>query len=126
MTATVAPATAWPLDLEFAAGARTLTVTFEDGTRFAIPYELLRVESPSAEVQGHSAGQKRLVTGKAGVGVVRAEPVGRYAVRIVFDDGHDSGIFTWDWLHRLGAEQGSLLADYRTRVAAAGGGGRAG
>lgn len=95
----------WPLDLAFSAAARTLTVAFDTGETHVLPYELLRVESPSAEVQGHSAAQKRVVTGKADVGVLRAEPVGRYAVRIVFDDGHDSGLYTWPWLLRLGRAQ---------------------
>jgi DUF971 family protein len=120
MSAAAAAAPAWPVDLEFAAGARQLTVRFDDGAVVTIPYELLRIESPSAEVQGHSAGQKQLVTGKGSVGVERAEPVGRYAVRIVFDDGHASGIFTWDWLRRLGEQREALMADYRTRLAAAG------
>lgn len=108
---------AWPHDLAFSASQRTLTVSFDDGARFDIPYELLRVESPSAEVQGHSAAAKQLVRGKEQVGVTGAEPVGRYAVRITFDDGHASGIFTWDWLYRLGRDRDALLADYRARLA---------
>lgn len=92
----------WPEQLRFSRADKALHVTFDDGKRFAIPFETLRVESPSAEVQGHGAGEKRLVTGKENVLVTAAEPVGRYAVRLVFDDGHDSGLFTWDYLYALG------------------------
>jgi DUF971 family protein len=91
--------TAWPLELVFRREARLLHIAFEDGSTADIPFEKLRVESPSAEVQGH--GKKRVVTGKARVGVVDAKPVGRYAVRIVFDDGHDTGIYSWDYLRSL-------------------------
>ncbi|MED5548148.1 MAG: DUF971 domain-containing protein [Pseudomonadota bacterium] len=92
----------WPEQLRFSRADKTLHVAFDDGKRFAIPFETLRVESPSAEVQGHGPGEKRLVTGKENVLVTAAEPVGRYAVRLVFDDGHDSGLFTWDYLYALG------------------------
>jgi DUF971 family protein len=90
----------WPAELVFKREARVLHIVFDDGATADIPYEKLRVESPSAEVQGH--GNKRVVTGKANVGIVDAKPVGRYAVRIVFDDGHDTGIFSWDYLRELG------------------------
>lgn len=93
----------WPKELVFKREARTLRVKFEDGAAVEIPFERLRVESPSAEVQGH--GNKRVVTGKANVGVIDAKPVGRYAVRIIFDDGHDTGIFSWDYLRQLGASR---------------------
>lgn len=117
MSATAAPGSpAWPTDLAFSAAARSLSIQFDDGARFEIPYELLRVESPSAEVQGHSAAAKQLVRGKEQVGVTGAEPVGRYAVRIIFDDGHSSGIYTWDWLYRLGRDCDALLAAYRARL----------
>lgn len=106
----------WPTQLVLKRAAKTLTITFDNGAHFDIPFELLRVESPSAQVQGHSATQKVLVRGKADVMVIRAEPVGRYAVRLVFDDGHDSGIFTWDWLFRLGRDQQALMATYRLAV----------
>ena len=115
-TPAAAPAAAWPLDLAFSASARSLAIRFDDGAAFDIPYELLRVESPSAEVQGHSAAARQLVRGKELVGVSGAEPVGRYAVRILFDDGHASGIFTWDWLYRLGRDRDALLTDYRARL----------
>jgi DUF971 family protein len=95
-------ARAWPQKLHFSKVEKALDVSFDDGTRFSIPYQTLRVESPSAEVQGHSRDQKVIVTGKENVGITAAEPVGRYAVRLVFDDGHDSGLFTWDYLYALG------------------------
>jgi DUF971 family protein len=108
---------AWPTDLVVKSGARQLAVSFDDGVSYKIPFELLRVESPSAQVQGHSAAQKQVVKDKADVKVVRVEPVGRYAVRLVFDDGHDSGIFTWEWLYRLGRDQDVLMAAYRGELA---------
>ena len=92
----------WPQALNFSSGRKVLDIQFDDGRRFSIPFETLRVESPSAEVQGHGPGQKKTVTGKANVLITQADPVGRYAVRLVFDDGHDSGIFTWDYLYALG------------------------
>ncbi len=107
----------WPVRLEFRRGARVLHAAFDDGAAFDIPFELLRVESPSAEVQGHNPADKRLVLGKAEVGVTGAHPVGRYAVRIVFDDGHDTGIYPWGLLRRYGEEGAALLAAYRNRAA---------
>ncbi|MAC89443.1 MULTISPECIES: DUF971 domain-containing protein [Maricaulis] len=92
----------WPETLDFSSADKRLHVRFDDGQAFEIPFETLRVESPSAEVQGHGPGEKKVVTGKKNVGVRAAEPVGRYAVRILFDDGHDSGLFTWDYLYALG------------------------
>ncbi len=106
----------WPTKLAFKRSARTLEIAFEDGEAFAIPFELLRVESPSAEVQGHHASQKQLVRGKEHVLVNEAEPVGRYAVRLIFDDGHSSGIFSWDYLYELGENADSLLAEYRAKL----------
>jgi DUF971 family protein len=84
---------------------RILDVTFDDGSRFSLPAEYLRVESPSAEVQGHGPDQKQLVAGRRLVGIGAIEPVGNYAVRLTFDDGHDTGIYSWDYLHELGREQ---------------------
>ena len=110
----------WPTKLTFKRSAKQLDIAFESGEAFVIPYELLRVESPSTEVQGHHASQKQLVAGKAGVGVDEAEPVGRYAVRLKFDDGHSSGIFSWDYLFELGENADGLLADYAARLADAG------
>ena len=94
----------WPLAMRFSSEEKRLDISFDDGESFSIPFETLRVESPSAEVQGHRPDQKKIVTGKENVGIERADPVGRYAVRLVFDDGHDSGIFTWDYLYALGAQ----------------------
>ena len=103
----------WPTSIVIKRSAKVLAVAFEDSHHFDITFELLRVESPSAQVQGHSAAQKVVVRGKSEVQILRAEPVGRYAVRLVFDDGHDSGIYTWDWLYRLGRDQDALMAAYR-------------
>ncbi len=100
--------------------SRTLEVGFSDGQVFQIPFELMRVCSPSAEVQGHGPGQAVLQTGKREVDVVGIEPVGNYAVQPTFSDGHSSGIYTWDYLHFLGAQQAELWADYNKRLQAAG------
>ena len=96
-----------------------LEVSFDDGSRFELPFEYLRVHSPSAEVQGHGAGPMLLVLGKENVGVRAVEAVGQYAVRLVFDDGHDTGLYTWKYLHELGAEQEPKWSAYRARVAQA-------
>lgn len=111
--------TPWPLRLRFSRELRRLAVDFDNDETVEIPFELLRVESPSAEVQGHG-GAKTLVTGKRDVQVKAADPVGAYAVRIVFDDGHDTGLFTWERLHRLGLERDALIAEYEARLAEAG------
>jgi DUF971 family protein len=95
----------WPTELRLDEAKRKLTVAFDSGESFSLPAEYLRVESPSAEVQGHSPSQKQIVTGKESVSIVALEPVGNYAVRVVFDDGHDTGLFSWDYLHELGREQ---------------------
>ena len=95
----------WPTELRLSKDRRTLHVSFDDGASFALPAELLRVESPSAEVQGHHPSQKTIVPGKAEVEILRVEPVGHYAVRLGFDDMHDTGIYAWDYLRDLG-EQG--------------------
>lgn len=110
--------TPWPSEIRLSADKRTLNVTFEGGTSVALSAELLRVESPSAEVQGHGAGQKTTPLGKQDVCISRIEPVGNYAVRLVFDDGHDTGLYSWDILLDYGTRQDSLMADYRDRVAA--------
>lgn len=109
-----------PTRLRFDRPTRTLTVETADGSLGAIPFELLRVASPSAEVRGHSAGPPATVPGKRDVGVERAEPVGNYAVRIVFDDGHDSGLFTWDYLAELAANADARLAEHSARLDAQG------
>ena len=91
---------------------RVLHVAFDDGSRFALPAEYLRVESPSAEVQGHGPDQKRIIPEKREVGIIRVEPVGNYAVRLTFDDLHDTGIYSWDYLHELGRDQNRRWAAY--------------
>jgi DUF971 family protein len=100
--------------------SRVLEVGFADGSLFRLPFELMRVFSPSAEVQGHGPGQEVLQTGKREVEVVSLEPVGNYGVKPTFSDGHDSGIFTWDYLFFLGTQQDELWRDYERRLAAAG------
>lgn len=100
--------------------SRMLEIGFSDGQEFKIPFELMRVYSPSAEVQGHGPGQEVLQTGKREVGIVALEPVGNYAVQPTFSDGHSSGIFSWDLLYFLGSKQADLWADYTARLAAAG------
>ena len=100
--------------------SRILEVVFSDGAEFKIPFELMRVYSPSAEVQGHGPGQEVLQTGKREVGVVTLESIGNYAVKPVFSDGHESGIFSWDYLYHLGADQDQLWSDYNRRLQAAG------
>ena len=100
--------------------SRVLEVGFDDGRVFRIPFELMRVYSPSAEVQGHGPGQEVLQTGKREVGLSALEPVGNYAVQPTFSDGHDSGIFSWDYLYFLGTQQGELWQKYESRLAAAG------
>ena len=100
--------------------SRVLEVGFSDGASFRIPFELMRIYSPSAEVQGHGPGQEVLQTGKREVQIVDLQPVGNYAVQPTFSDGHDSGIFTWDLLYELGAKEKDLWAEYEARLAAAG------
>ena len=102
------------------AQSRALEITFSDGASFRIPFELMRVYSPSAEVQGHGPGQEILQTGKRLVDLTGLEPVGNYAVQPAFSDGHDTGIFSWDYLYFLGAQQEQLWADYENRLKAAG------
>ncbi len=100
--------------------SRVLEVAFSDGAHFRIPFELMRIYSPSAEVQGHGPGQEVLQTGKRDVGLASLEQVGNYAVQPTFSDGHNTGIFSWDYLYFLGSQQDKLWSDYETRLAAAG------
>lgn len=100
--------------------SRMLEIAFSDGAVFNIPFELMRVYSPSAEVKGHGPGQETLQTGKRDVTLAALEPVGNYAVKPVFSDGHDTGLFSWDYLYHLGAEQSRLWIDYFQRLQAAG------
>ena len=109
-----------PQDLTVHSQSKVLEVSFSDGARFRIPFELMRVYSPSAEVQGHGPGQEVLQTGKREVGLSSLEPIGNYAVQPSFSDGHTSGIFSWEYLYFLGSQQEKLWADYTARLLAAG------
>ncbi|MFZ4624689.1 MAG: gamma-butyrobetaine hydroxylase-like domain-containing protein [Rhodoferax sp.] len=109
-----------PQNITIHSQSRVLEVSFSDGAEFRIPFELMRVYSPSAEVAGHGAGQETLQTGKREVTLTGLEPVGNYAVQPSFSDGHESGIFSWDYLYFLGSQQDTLWADYTARLAAAG------
>jgi DUF971 family protein len=99
--------------------SRVLEVTFDDGARYLLPFEYLRVNSPSAEVKGHGPGQEVLVLGKQNVGIVSVDPVGQYAVKLVFDDGHDTGLYSWKYLRELGEGYTQKWAAYQARVHAA-------
>lgn len=102
----------WPTEIRLKKEEKVLEVDFDDGSKFAFPAELLRVESPSAEVQGHGPGQKKLVAGRRHVGIMALEPVGNYAVRIKFDDLHDTGIYSWSYLYWMGGKQDQIWSDY--------------
>jgi DUF971 family protein len=106
-------------ELKLRTQSRVLDVTFADGARFELPFEYLRTHSPSAEVKGHGPGQEVLVLGKQNVGIRAIDPVGQYAVKLVFDDGHDSGLFSWRYLRELGEKRAENWAKYLARVAAA-------
>ncbi len=109
-----------PTEIHLHRAERRLDVSFDDGSSASFPAEFLRVESPSAEVQGHSPGERQTVPGKRGVGIRTIEPVGHYAVRLMFDDGHDTGIYSWDYLHILAREQDRRWRSYLDALAAAG------
>ena len=109
-----------PTAIRLRTRSRVLEVSFADGTHFELPAEYLRVHSPSAEVQGHSPGEGVLVTGKEAVGIRAVEPVGHYAVRLLFDDGHDTGLFTWPYLYELGSEREARWRTYLQRLENAG------
>lgn len=100
--------------------SRQLEIAFDDGAHYHFPFEFLRVYSPSAEVKGHGPGQEVLQVGKKNVGVTGIEPVGSYALKIIFDDGHDSGLYTWEYLHEIGHYQEGMWKDYLQRLEAAG------
>ena len=110
----------WPVEIRLKRAERALEIDFDDGKRFRYPAELLRVESPSAEVQGHGPSQKQIVAGRAHVGIMELEAVGNYAIRIKFDDLHDTGIFSWAYLYELGEKRETLWAQYLAALAAKG------
>lgn len=109
-----------PTEIALDQTARELSLSYSDGKQFVLPCEYLRVFSPSAEVRGHGPGQEVLQVGKRNVNVLAIEPVGHYAVRLVFSDGHDSGIYSWDYLYELGRQQSHNWQDYLARLQAAG------
>ena len=117
---TPTPATVWPEEIRLSKAKDSLFVKFDNGYETTLTAELLRVESPSAEVQGHGSVQKTTPAGKANVTIAAIEPVGNYAIRISFSDGHDTGLFSWDILHDYGQRQQQLIDDYLARLAAAG------
>jgi DUF971 family protein len=110
----------WPTELRLKTAEKLLEIVFDDGSHFRLPAEYLRVESPSAEVQGHGPGQRQVVAGKSKVGIARVEPVGHYAVRLVFDDRHDTGIYSWTYLYTLGVEQARRWPAYLAALEKAG------
>lgn len=112
---------AHPTEIKLHQQSRLLEIAFDDGASYQLPYEYLRVHSPSAEVRGHGVGQETLQLGKREVMVLEVLPVGNYAMKIVYDDGHDSGLYTWDYLYNLGKHQAELWQEYLDKLAAAGG-----
>jgi DUF971 family protein len=114
------PQDVWPTEIRLMADKRLLAVAFDDGQRVEVPAELLRVESPSAEVQGHGPNERKLIAGKRNVRIVRVDPVGNYAVRLIFDDGHSSGIFSWPFLLDMGRRQAEVMRDYEAKLLAKG------
>jgi len=109
-----------PTEITLHQQSKLLEIAFEDGARYRLPFEFLRVNSPSAEVRGHGPGQEALQFGKMNVDVRNIEPVGSYALKIEFDDGHDSGLYSWDYLYNLGKHQDEIWQDYLQRLEAAG------
>ena len=110
----------WPTEIRLKAAEKVLEVDFDDGSRFALPAELLRVESPSAEVQGHGPGQGVLQVGKEDVMITHIDPVGSYAIQPSFDDGHDTGIYSWETLRELGKNKEKYWQEYLQKLAVAG------
>lgn len=110
--------TPWPTELRLRKDRKALTVAFDSGESFELPAEYLRVRSPSAEVQGHSPAERRTVGGKRNVALLELQPVGNYAVRLIFDDMHSTGIFSWDYLHELGLNRESYWGDYLAELKA--------
>ena len=110
----------WPVEIKIRRAEKCVDVRFDDGAQFTLPAEYLRVFSPSAEVQGHGPSTRNVPGGKRNVGVVKAEPVGNYAVRLIFDDQHSSGLFSWDYLYQLGAEKDRRFKAYLDELKAKG------
>ena len=110
----------WPTEIRLNKEQKTLEVDFDDGSSFAFPAELLRVESPSAEVQGHNPDQKKIIPGRKHVGIMSIESIGNYAIKINFDDLHDTGIFTWVFLYEMGQNQEAVWEEYLAAIAASG------
>jgi len=110
----------WPTELRVLSNRSAMVVAFDDGSEFTLPAEYLRVESPSAEVQGHSPDERKTVPGKRNVMILEVQPVGNYAVRLVFDDMHSTGIYSWDYLHELGREHGTRFKRYLDELEAKG------
>jgi DUF971 family protein len=114
------PNTPKQTDIKLHQASRRLELSFDDGAHFMLPCEFLRVYSPSAEVRGHGPGQEVLQIGKEDVNIVGIEPVGHYAVKLTFSDGHDTGLYSWDYLYEIGQHQSEMWAEYLTRLMAAG------
>ncbi|MDH3739873.1 MAG: DUF971 domain-containing protein [Alphaproteobacteria bacterium] len=110
----------WPLEIRYVTATKSLVVAFDDGVTFTYPAEFLRVESPSAEVKGHGADEKRIVAGRSHVAIMKIEPVGNYAVRLHFDDLHDTGLYSWRYLYELGERQDEIWQKYLTELDARG------
>ncbi|HEU0203023.1 MAG TPA: DUF971 domain-containing protein [Burkholderiaceae bacterium] len=113
-------ATPTPTDITLHTASRVLEITFDDGKVFRLPFEFLRVYSPSAEVRGHGPGQETLQVGKRDVTITQLDPIGHYAVQPIFSDGHTTGIFSWDYLYELGVNHARLWAEYLKKLEAAG------
>ena len=109
-----------PTEITLHQQSKMLEIAFDDGARYKLPFEFLRVYSPSAEVRGHGPGQETLQVGKRNVLLTEVEPAGSYAIKLIFDDGHDSGLYTWEYLHELGKYQDAMWHDYLTKMEAAG------
>jgi DUF971 family protein len=110
----------WPLEIRLKSAEKIIEIDFDDGSKFRLPAELMRVESPSAEVMGHGPNQKQIVAGRRHVGILSVEPVGNYAIRIKFDDLHDTGIYSWAYLHYLGENRDTLWQTYLDALAKGG------
>ena len=120
MSADAAETSRWPVEIRLKRAEKILEIAFDDGGHFAFPAEYLRVESPSAEVQGHGPGQKQIVAGRRHVGILDVEPIGNYAIRIRFDDLHDTGIYSWRYLYDLGRDKDRIWQEYLDALVAAG------